>query len=492
MVAAFASRLVFWLYTGRVWEDAMISLSAARNVWLGVGLTHHASEPYVHSFTSALGELILIFGEAFYESGGLLAMRLVSIAAGVAAVYYAYRITLHLRLHWAAQSLVLGYLAFDHLQIFFGMGGMETQVAVALSLANAHYYLASQFRRLGLVAGLAALCRPELALWGAVLGPAMLMFHRRQFFNFAIPALTVILPWLVFAALYYGTPVPHTIIVKRHLTAFLDWPLMSAYVTNWWRHIAPFFQYCLAMETPLSPTVAKCIVGVATALALAGGFTAMRLQPRLLATILVLLGFVAYRTAATVEPYYMWYLPPFTALFFLFVAAGTSSLIAHARLAGLGVAAALLFAYSTHLPYTLQLDRRVQEDVETGVRARVGKILNGMMRDADSVVLEPLGFIGWEAKNKTIYDFPGLGSPKALAAFLKHGHMPGLVSELSPRFVVMRPRELSQFAAVTPEVFARYEAVERITARPDLSLSAGGLRYDPFDADFTILRLRTR
>jgi len=27
MTAAFASRLVFWLYTGRVWEDAMISLS---------------------------------------------------------------------------------------------------------------------------------------------------------------------------------------------------------------------------------------------------------------------------------------------------------------------------------------------------------------------------------------------------------------------------------------------------------------------------------
>jgi hypothetical protein len=38
MVAAVASRLVFWLYTGRVWEDAMISLSAARNVWLGASV----------------------------------------------------------------------------------------------------------------------------------------------------------------------------------------------------------------------------------------------------------------------------------------------------------------------------------------------------------------------------------------------------------------------------------------------------------------------
>ena len=492
MVAAVASRLVFWLYTGRVWEDAMISLSAARNVWLGVGLTHHASEPHVHGFTSALGELILIFGEAFFEGGGLLAMRLVSIAAAVAAIYYAYRITLRLGLHWAAQSLVLGYLAFDHLQILFGMSGMETELAVALSLANAHYYLASQFGRLGLAAGLAALCRPELALWGAVLGPTMLIVHRRQFFSFALPALAVILPWLVFASLYYGTPVPHTIVVKSHITALLDWPMMAAYVTNWWRHIAPFFEYCLAMATPLSTTVAKCIVGVAAALALFGAVAALRVQPRILVMLLVLVGFVIYRTVATVEPYYMWYLPPFTALFFLFVAAGTSLLIAYARLAGIGVAAVLLVAYSMHLPYTLQLDRRVQDDLETGVRVRVGKLLNAMMQDTDSVVLEPLGFIGWEAKNKTIYDFPGLGSPKAFATFLEQPDMPGMVRELSPRFVVMRPRELAQFAAVAPDVFARYEPIERITARPDLSLSVGGLHYDPFDADFTILRRRMR
>jgi hypothetical protein len=490
MVAAVASRLVFWLYTGRIWEDAMISLSAARNVWLGVGLTHHASEPYVHSFTSALGELILIVGEACFEGGGLLAMRLVSIVAGVAAIYYAYRITVHLRLHWAAQCLVLGYLAFDHLQIFFGMSGMETQVAVALSLANAYYYLASQFGRLGLVAGLAALCRPELALWGAVLGPAMLIFHRRHFLHFALAALAVTLPWILFAWLYYGTPVPHTIVVKSHITGFLNWGAMAAYIPDWWRHIAPFFQYCLAMATPLSTTVAKCIVGAATALALAGAVAAVRVQPRLLVALLVLVAFVAYRTTATVNAYYMWYLPPFTALFFLFVAAGTSAMIVHARLAGIGVAAALLVAYSMHLPYTLQLDRRAQADVETGVRVRVGKSLNGMMQDTDSVVLEPLGFIGWEAKNKTIYDFPGLGSPKAFAAFLKHPKMPGMVRELSPRFVVMRPRELAELAALAPDVFARYEAVERITARSDLSLSVGGLRYDPFDGDFTILRRR--
>jgi hypothetical protein len=30
---ALVVRLAFWFYTGRVWEDALITITAARNVW---------------------------------------------------------------------------------------------------------------------------------------------------------------------------------------------------------------------------------------------------------------------------------------------------------------------------------------------------------------------------------------------------------------------------------------------------------------------------
>ena len=36
---ALATRLTFWFYTGRVWEDALITITAARNVWEDFGLT---------------------------------------------------------------------------------------------------------------------------------------------------------------------------------------------------------------------------------------------------------------------------------------------------------------------------------------------------------------------------------------------------------------------------------------------------------------------
>jgi hypothetical protein len=124
LALALVARLTFWLYTGRVWEDALITITAARNVWEGVGLTHHASEPYVQSLTSPISVLIPILGE--WCHAGLLVLRLSSLAASVATIYFAYRIGVLLGFRWVAQVLVLTCLACDQLQIFFGMGGMET------------------------------------------------------------------------------------------------------------------------------------------------------------------------------------------------------------------------------------------------------------------------------------------------------------------------------------------------------------------------------
>ena len=64
-------RLAFWAYTGRVWEDALITIAHARNAVAGLGLTHHAGEPPTHGFTSALSVLIPLVGEAISRDGGL-------------------------------------------------------------------------------------------------------------------------------------------------------------------------------------------------------------------------------------------------------------------------------------------------------------------------------------------------------------------------------------------------------------------------------------
>jgi hypothetical protein len=163
VLAALAVRLAFWFYTGRIWNDGLMALTAARNAWEGFGLTHHASEPRVYCFTSPLSEMVILAGEAVGQ--GLLALRIASLVATIPTLYYAYRICLLFGFGIPALGLVLAYLTFDQLQIFYGMAGMETQIATALAVANAYYFLSSQWRKLGVALGLGLLCRPEFAFW---------------------------------------------------------------------------------------------------------------------------------------------------------------------------------------------------------------------------------------------------------------------------------------------------------------------------------------
>ena len=128
------------------------------------------------------------------------------------------------------------------------------------------------------------------------------------------------------------------------------------------------------------------------------------------------------------------------------------------------------------------------------VRARTGYTLAGMMKNSDdTVVLEPLGFMGWAAFNKTVYDFPGLGSKVAVRAtkHLSYPRVAGLVDALQPNYAVLRPNEFSDLMRKFPETAAKYEVATRMLAAPDLKLQNMGYAYRLIDDDFRILR-RTR
>src|SRR3712207_4799692 len=71
IVGALGARLAFWLISGRIWEDALITVTHARNAVQGIGLTHHPGEPLTHGFTSALSVLIPLVGEALVAGSGV-------------------------------------------------------------------------------------------------------------------------------------------------------------------------------------------------------------------------------------------------------------------------------------------------------------------------------------------------------------------------------------------------------------------------------------
>ena len=494
---ALATRLTFWFYTGRVWEDALITITAARNVWEGFGLTHHSSEPYVQSFTSPISVLIPLAGELFHQ--GLLLLRLSSLVASVAAIYFAYRIGVLLTFHWVAQVLVLTYLSCDQLQIFFGMGGMETQVVTSIALAVLFFYLSRSWWSLGIACGLATISRPEFIMFLLPpVGIALLCFHRRALLKVALPALAFALPWYGFTTFYYGSPIPNTIVAKSwsyKIGMFsAPWKEMWSFTLRSWRDYAPFKEYYFAYQAPLPDLILKAIVAIVLLLFLGGLFVAVRRQSALLIAAVALISFAAYSNSTVLNSYYMWYLPPFTALLFIVAGYGLTALVEKGPGPAIALGLVLAFSYAMHLPFSMPLDRKVQEAIEIPVRQQTGYSLGAMMKDpGDTVVLEPLGFIGWAAFNKTVYDYPGLGSKVAVRAMknLSPPRVAGLLNALQPTYAVLRPNEFGDLMRRFPETAAKYEVAARMRAAPGLTLRNMGYAYRISDDDFRILR-RTR
>src|SRR5690348_1755921 len=95
---AIAIRLFFWFYTGRTWEDALITLQHAENAARGLGLTHTPGSPPLHGFTSPISVLIPLVGEFLHPGFGLSLQKLVSALCGGISVWLGMRIAQRLSL----------------------------------------------------------------------------------------------------------------------------------------------------------------------------------------------------------------------------------------------------------------------------------------------------------------------------------------------------------------------------------------------------------
>src|SRR4051794_23906490 len=265
LLLAETSRIAFWAVTGRRYEDALITLTHAENAARGLGFVHHPQEGPVQGFTSALSALIPLAGEVVHHGAGMATIQTVSLFAAAATMVYAYLIARRLGLAAWPTFFLLAYLALDYNQIIFAMGGMETQIAVAVLLAGAFHVMRRDTVPAGILLGLAVLARPDFILWvGCALAWLYLSdrSRRAQANRIVLFAAVVVVPWIVFTSLYYGSPVPHTLVAKSTSFALLpsigDGP--GAWITYFgqslarhdqeWTNFAPFLDYHFDQTAP--------------------------------------------------------------------------------------------------------------------------------------------------------------------------------------------------------------------------------------------------
>ena len=514
IAGALIARIAFWVVSNRMFEDGLTTITHARNVPLGLGLIHHAGEGHVHGFTSAIGVLIPLAGELIHQGSGMLAMRIASLAAVCGALLYARLICRDLRLGAFPTGFVLVYLAFDQNMIFYGMSGMETQVAVAVMLAGVYHVRRNDLIASGVWLGLAPLARPEFVLWVAPAFAYLAFRSLRRGLAAGGIAAAIVSPWVIFTTAYYGSPIPNTVIAKStsspipdflsndSVLPWLEWFVgqLAGHVELLLYHFEPFHEVWSTAAAPL-PGPVLIVIAVLVADLVAIGLVALR-HVAGWAPVLVFLGlFFAYRVYfIPAINYYDWYLPPFLALVMIVAAVGLERVAAMRIAVTRTLAVALGVAFALHMPFSFVVESKVQT-VENQVRTNVAEYLKATVPPGESVTSESAGYIGYYGGVK-LYDYPGLTSKTSVRALQAlppdQRDLPHLVAALKPDWLVLRPWELESLRQKFPDVAAAYEVVRvfQMPGVPDSqldidganTLSFGGLAETDVDGKFIVLK----
>jgi hypothetical protein len=479
---AVIARLAFWLITDRVWEDALITVTHARNAVAGVGLTHHPGEPVTHGFTSAVSVLIPLAGEIVVKGSGIFVLRVASILAAIATIVFADRICRRLGLGRWPTVMVLIYLALDQNQIFYGMAGMETQVAVAVLLWSVDAVMAGSVLRTGLSFGIAVLTRPDFLLWNAAATLDLGLRDWRRAGRIVVIGALVLAPWIIFTTLYYGSPIPNTILAKSaHFVAPLPTSLDPASLLAWigtaiTDHVsaisltfAPFFEDTLVVGAPLPLGLAFFISILVWILAVLGARRTWRI-PGWRAAVLFAAAFTVYRIALLPGAYFDWYVPPHTAILIILAGAGVQSLRPTPQFDPRPALAAIVaVAFAIHTPFSLGMERKLQTDIEVAVRTTVGQELGRLVKPGETLATESAGYYEYYS-NATMLDYPGLTSVRARQAMQQlppdHRTIIDFLDAVQADWLALRPAEWAGLQKLYPATAARYEVVDTVQSPP--------------------------
>jgi hypothetical protein len=510
LLLAEVARITFWAVTGRRYEDALITLTNAENAARGLGFIHHPQEGHVQSFTSALSALIPFAGEVVHRGAGLPTIQTLSLAAAAATMVYTYLIARRIGLAQWPTFFVLAYLALDYPQIIYAMGGMETQIAVAVLLSGAFHVMRRDINRAGLLLGVAVLARPDFVLWVIPALVWLVITERRASGRIdgakraALLAVAVIAPWIIFTTIYYGSPVPHTLIAKS--VSFAQLPGFGAGPGTWiqyfgdalrqhgqeWTMYSPFFDYAFDQTAPAQWWLGN-VAFMVMALGL-GGLWLSRRNWELRPLLIYGLAFYAYDFFVKGVHFFQWYFPPFLAIVGLLVAVSLTRLRDYVPRSADVLAGVLALAFALPLPWYISMERTVQH-IDNSVRVNVGLYLKAHVKPDESITSESSGYVGYYGRNLKLWDFPGLTSPTAVDAAKtippKQRDLLSLINVLQSDWLVLRAPEVQDLQARYPQTLARYAVAAHFTVpEPKTSLKRGQIQWVNIDRDFYVLHRR--
>jgi hypothetical protein len=513
---ACAVPLAFAVYTQHAWEDFYITFRVSKNLATGHGLVFNVGDR-LHTFTSPLGVLLpaltsLLTGNTS-DAAALWLFRGLCIAAFSLAATLLFATTTRLRYPAVATFGLVCLLITDAKSVDFTVNGMETGF-VLLGFAYAFWAMFGVSTRAWLHLGVAWAClmwsRPDSFIYIGLFSGAVLLFNQpdmtrrtrgewlQVFLRAAAVATVLYLPWFVFSWAYYGSPVPHTVVAKSMLAP----P----------RTLARFIWKSYMFDSLFMPANAL-FGGWPAAIGIAGRITAMvlsvvwvvpGLRTETKAASFTLLGSHFYLSYNFTAPF-PWYLCLPALLGFVTLSGLLAQAISAPRKIAVLATAEVLKFFLVVASLTVVLGgawltmqsakqlKLQQAIIENGTRREIGLWLREHAAPSDTVLLEPLGYIGYFSGLKT-YDVPGLSSREVVEVERRFGMVWGAIAaELHPDWLVLRPDEIKLITQSHPHLLEeQYERTREFNVRDQVErLAVYGRGYLKFDSVFTVFRRRS-
>ncbi len=384
-----------------MYDDPFITYRYAYNLSQGNGLVYNIGERSL-SATSPFFVLLLAMISPIWSDFPKLANLIgaFSIAAGGIFLW-------DLAFTW--KSPITGWLAlflFPTFPLLISTLGSEVPLYIAFCLAAFAFYARRQFALSAFAGSMATLTRPDGALILILLAIGYFVQIRRPFpWKSSVIILGVILPWFLFARIYYGSPIPLTLATKQ---------LQGAMVIS--QRFAPGLATILKGYTHQPYFLVEAVLA-------ALGFIYLALFKRRWALVVgwQILYFASYSILGVSR--YFWYYAPLVPGFLILVGLGLDSLhrlivsileknnylsLASKRLPSL-MAIALVVLFSLSQIWILN-QLRTEPDERYPIYREAGEWLVANTPEDASVGTLETGIIGYFA-NRFMIDFAGLLQP---------------------------------------------------------------------------------
>ncbi len=432
VVLSLLLNLGWMFYTNYTEEDAFITFRVAQQIASGHGFVYNLGEP-LYGSTTPLLTLLLAGWIRFISIDVVFAARLLNIIAVAGILFFSWQALKALNHSTFEQMGALLALLTSTKLMYMNTQGMETPLALALLAASWYFWLKGQLNLVGVICGLLLWTRIDLAFWVLILIILASFSRLQDALRIALIAAVTYLPWVVFAFLYFGSPVPFTVTAK--------WVAYNQFDSSpYLNHLSIVLQYL----SPFRGNGKLSLWGTAISFILVawGGWVHRTAPKKGLVLLAAFVVFEVARLTFTRTTYFSRYFVPILWSAMVLAGVGFGALWERIKNTRLDKQFFLLFAlilFMLQIQTGLHFAKLVRERQiyrhEQSLKA-MGLWLKNNAAPNSVIQLEPLGYVGYYSE-QWMLDEVGLVTPAVVELKRQHIQAEKYASIFKPDYVIV-------------------------------------------------------